>query len=81
MLVHITNINLSVLASTLDHVNAAKRLNDFALTLARIARNSVPPSQLLTSRMTSVANNLRAVSDELTRGDAIPNWQAPATTN
>jgi hypothetical protein len=78
MLVHITNINLSVLASTEDHVNGAKRLNDFALTLTRIARNSDPPNDVLTSRMSSIADNLRAASEKLARSDAIPNWRTPA---
>ncbi len=77
MLVHIGNINNSVLASTRDHVNASKRLNDFALTLARIAKNSEPPNQELASRMTSIAISLRSASQELAGADAIPQWQAP----
>ena len=81
MLVHINNINNSVLSSTRDHVNAAKRLNDFALSLSRIARNSAPASEVLASRMAEIAENLRTASDELTRNDAIPNWQPPAAAN
>ena len=77
MLVHLSNINLSVLASTQDHVNASKRLNDFALTLARIAKNSELPNETLTRRMTLVATALSATSDELARSDAVPNWQTP----
>jgi hypothetical protein len=77
MLVHIGNINCSVLASTRDHVNASKRLNDFALTLARIARNSEPPNQELAVRMTSIAENLRSASQELAGANSIPNWPAP----
>ncbi len=77
MVVHIVNINLSVLASTHDHLNATKRLKDFAFTLARIARNAEPPSEELTTRMARVAENLRAASDELERSDAIPNWRTP----
>jgi len=77
MLVHLSNINLSVLASTQDHVNASKRLNDFALTLARIAKNSELPNETLTRRMTLVATALRAASVELARSDAVPNWQTP----
>jgi len=77
MLVHLSNINVSVLASTQDHVNASKRLNDFALTLARIAKNSELPNEVLTRRMTLVATALRAASVELARSDAVPNWQTP----
>jgi hypothetical protein len=81
MLVHLENINTSVLASTQDHVNAAKRLNDFALTLARIAKNSDLPNEMLTARMAIVAANLRAASEVLARGDDIPNWRAPAASS
>jgi hypothetical protein len=72
--VHITNINSSVRASTRDHVNAAKRLNDFAITLARMARKAVQPSDELTVRMSSVATTLRAASEELARSKGIPSW-------
>jgi hypothetical protein len=77
MLVHITNINSSVLASTRDRLNATKRLRDFAFTLIRIARNAEPPNEALTARMARVAETLRAASEELARSDAIPNWRAP----
>jgi hypothetical protein len=77
MLVHITNINASVLASTEDHANAAKRLNDFAFTLSRMARGSELDNEALTSRLTAVANDLRAASEELARGNTVPNWRAP----
>jgi len=80
MLVHIGHINSSVLASTSDHINATKRLKDFALTLARIAKNSEPPNEMLTIRMTRVADELRAASEELARSDSIPNWRAPKDT-
>ena len=79
MAVHITSINFAVLASTEDHVNAAKRLNDFAFTLARVAKNSDPPNETLTARMTSIANILRTVSAELSGSDTIPNWRAPSS--
>jgi hypothetical protein len=81
MLVHVTNINVSVLASTRDHINASKRLNDFALTLVRMAMKSESPNELLTARMSSVAANLRAASEQLTRTDAVPNWRAPAAAH
>jgi hypothetical protein len=77
MVAHITNINRSVLASTQDHVNASKRLNDFALTLARIARKAAPPNEELANGLITAANNLRYASDELASADAIPKWDAP----
>lgn len=76
MLVHIDNINRSVLASTQDHVNAVKRLNDFALNFARLARDAEPPDGALAVRMISVADSLRAASEELAGTDGIPNWRA-----
>jgi hypothetical protein len=81
ILVHISNINLSVLASTQDHVNAAKRLNDFAFSLVRMAGKSEPPSEALEARVARIADELRAASDELARNDSIPNWQAPAAAH
>lgn len=81
MLVHLSNINLSVLASTQDHVNASKRLNDFAYTLIRIAKNAALPNGALTTRMTRVADALRGASEELQRNDAVPNWPAPASAS
>jgi len=77
ILVHITNINRSVVASTQDHVNAAKRLNDFALIFTRLGRASAPPNGELAARLSSVADNLRAASGELAGADAIPNWRSP----
>jgi len=65
MLVHLSNINLSVASSTRDHVNASKRLNDFAFTLTRMARHADLPNDLLTTRMAVIAAALRATSAEL----------------
>lgn len=79
MLVHISNINISVLASTQDHVNASKRLNDFAITLDRMAKKSALPNDVLKDRMTAIAMNLRAASEELARSDAVPNWRTRAS--
>jgi hypothetical protein len=81
MLIHIANINVSVLASTQDHVNASKRLNDFAFTLGRIARNAELPNEVLTTRLASVAMNLRAASEELAQSDAIPLWRAAVSVH
>lgn len=75
MLIHIDNIRRSVVASTSDHVNAAKRLNDFAILFARVARSSDAPDGPLAGRLISVSNNLRAASDQLSRVDAIPDWR------
>lgn len=77
MLVHIDNINRSVIVSTQDHLNAAKRLNDFALIFSRVAKQAEPPDGALAVRMISVADNLRAASEELSSADAIPKWRAP----
>jgi len=78
MLVHLANINRSVLTSTQDHVNASKRLNDFAFTLTRMAKSAELPNDVLTARMALVAAALRAASEELARSDAVPNWRTPA---
>ncbi len=72
MLVHVDNIGRSVTASMQDHVNAAKRLNDFASIFARFAKNSQPPHEALAVRLASVSVNLRAASEELSRADATP---------
>jgi hypothetical protein len=74
---HITNINSSVLESTRDHANASKRLNDFASTLARIARKTAHPNEILTNRMHLVAASLRDASVELASGGKIPDWPTP----
>ncbi len=76
MLIHIGNISRSVVASTQDHVNAAKRLNDFALVFARVAKNSEPPNGPFADRLASVSNNLRAASEQLSRANGIPAWGA-----
>jgi len=77
ILVHVDNIGRSVAASVQDHVNAAKRLNDFAVTFARFAKNSEPPDGPLAARLISVSNNLRAASEELSRTEAAP--ESPVT--
>jgi hypothetical protein len=68
ILLHVDNIGRSVAASMQDHVNAAKRLNDFAGTFGRFAKKSQPPDTALAMRLTSVSDNLRAASKELSRG-------------
>lgn len=65
MLVHIQNINRSISESTRDHVNAAKRLTDFAVTLGRMANRFTPNSEELAARIRSLAENLRTAGAEL----------------
>lgn len=77
ILVHITNINRAVLASTQHHINASKRLHDFAVTLDRIARHFAPQDGNLAQRMASVAKTLKAAGEELADNDAVPGWQTP----
>jgi hypothetical protein len=81
MLVHIRNINQSVLASSRDHVNAAKRLGDFAVTLGRIAKHVATENGDLAQRVTNVAKILQAAGIELANNDAIPQWPAPAISH
>jgi len=61
---HVTNINASVVESTRDHANASKRLNDFATTLTRMARDTAQGDNLA-SRMHLVAASLRSASAKL----------------
>lgn len=72
ILVHVDNISRSVSETTRDHVNAAKRLNDFALIFARVAKISEPSDGPLAERLTSVSDNLRAASEQLSRADSMP---------
>jgi methyl-accepting chemotaxis protein len=65
MLVHIQNISRSISESTRDHVNASKRLTDFALTLGRMANRSTPASEDLAVRYRSLAEILRNAGAEL----------------
>lgn len=76
MLVHIENIGRSVTASRADHVNAAKRLNDFAIIFARVARRSEEANGPLAHRLRSVSDNLRAASEQLSRAEVTAERQA-----
>ena len=80
MRAHIININHSVLASTQDHVNAAKRLNDFARTLARSSSHFEAQDGDLAARMAALSRTLQAAGEELANADAVPKWPAPALT-
>lgn len=76
MLVHIENMGRSVAASKIDHVNAAKRLNDFAIIFTRVARNSEAADGPLAHRLNSLSDSLRAASKQLSRAEAIPERHA-----
>jgi hypothetical protein len=78
MLVHIRNINASVCSSTRDHVNAAKRLSDFAATLGRMAGKSTSIDADLAARIGNVAATLRDAGADIADGTAMPRWAAPA---
>jgi hypothetical protein len=78
MLVHIRNINASVSTSTRDHVNAAKRLTDFSVTLGRLANKSSPVDAELAMRIANLAGTLRNAGAEIAGGSAMPRWASPA---
>ena len=75
MLVHMDNIARSVSASKDDHVNASKRLNDFANTIERMARTAAQPG---TPRpgdpMSALMESLRAAGRELSNAGDPPSW-------
>lgn len=76
MLVHIRNINASVSASTRDHVNAAKRLTDFSVTLSRLATKCSALNAELAMRISNLAGTLRDAGAEIASGAAMPRWAA-----
>jgi hypothetical protein len=75
MLVHMDNIAKSVSASRDDHVNASKRLNDFANTVERMARTAAQPG---TPRpgdpMSELVETLRVAARELSNAGNPPSW-------
>jgi hypothetical protein len=74
MLVHIRNINASVCSSTRDHINAAKRLTDFATTLGRLASKSFPLNAELATRIANLSTTLRDAGAEIAGGASMPRW-------
>ena len=75
MLGHLHNIEKSVTASMEDHVNASKRLRDFAETLERMKeRLSTAPHQEQVSQINSLIASLRKASTELGASGAPPAW-------
>ena len=71
---HIVNIKRSVLASSEDHANAAKRLADFSLTLARMADGALASDQANAARLKELAATLNTAGKELASGDAASKW-------
>src|SRR6202008_4736674 len=83
MRVHLGNITNSLFASTKDHVNAAKRLGDFADTLERMKKRLTPSMEDLAADMSAVADALRGAGAELENKDQVPAWasaEAPEAT-
>jgi len=75
MLGHLHNIEKSVTASMEDHVNASKRLRDFAETLERMKdRLATGSQQELATQMTALIATLRSASAELGTPGAPPSW-------
>ena len=75
MLVHMDNIAKSVSASREDHVNASKRLNDFANTVERIARSAAQPgSPRAGDPMSALVESLRTAARELSNAGDPPSW-------
>ena len=80
MLVHMDNIAKSVSASRDDHVNASKRLSDFANTIERMARIAAQPGAPRTSSpMNDLVESLRAAGRELSNAGEPPSWAGGAT--
>jgi len=75
MLGHLHNIEKSVTASMQDHVNASKRLRDFAETLERMReRLSNGPHQDQGNQIGALIMLLRKASTELGSSGAPPAW-------
>jgi hypothetical protein len=64
---HIVNIDRSVRASTRDCANASKRLNDFATTIARMAKRVATPNADLTARLARLSEILQTAGAQLAR--------------
>ena len=75
MLGHLHNIEKSVTASMEDHVNASKRLRDFAETLERMKeRLTTTPHQDQVPQINALITSLRKASTELGASGAPPAW-------
>jgi soluble cytochrome b562 len=81
MLGHMKNIEKSVSASMQDHVNASKRLKDFADTVERMAsRMTDVDQQSVIGHMRALAETLRGASTELSNAGAPPPWASAVPT-
>ncbi len=69
---HIANIDAAVRASTIDHANAAKRLNDFGVTITRMSKRLATPDPDLTARMARLSEVLSAAGAQLARSVEAP---------
>jgi hypothetical protein len=79
MLVHMENIEKSVMASMQDHVNASKRLLDFGNTIERMARNLSPSfPRSLAGSMTELVESLREAGIALGNSSGPPAWASAA---
>ncbi len=65
ILAHVVNIKRSVSESSLDHVNAAKRLADFASTINRMAQQLLTTDKDTAARMTELATTLTLAGAQL----------------
>ena len=74
MLGHLHNIEKSVTASMEDHVNASKRLRDFADTLERMKERLSTPQQEHATQVGALIAALRKASTELGASGAPPAW-------
>jgi hypothetical protein len=75
MLVHMDNIAKSVSASRDDHVNASKRLNDFANTIERMDRIATQPGAArVETKLSTLVTALRAAGRELSNAGEPPSW-------
>ena len=75
MLGHLHNIEKSVTSSMEDHVNASKRLRDFADTLERMKeRLAIAPHQEYAMQIDALIASLRKASSDLGASGAPPAW-------
>jgi hypothetical protein len=78
ILAHVVNIRRSVSESSLDHVNAAKRLTDFAVTINRMAQHLLVTDEDTAARMTDLAATLRLAAAQLSASGATPQQNSAA---
>jgi soluble cytochrome b562 len=75
MLVHMQNIEKSVTSSMEDHVNASKRLKDFADSIQRMTDGlSSTPNEKIGDTMRALVTTLREAAIALSNAGAPPSW-------